>query len=269
MGILKKLKDTFLPSEKTAAARREAAFGSESKGKAAAIIVGGAAAAVVAGAAVGLAGAGAKAATSPVVAKAATSVGSSVVNVVKANPIKSAIIAPIVGLQLATNPKARKAAGEVASQTGGFIVDAGTSKSLTDLKEAVINNPYGAAVSGLVVAGATAGAIYYGTKTADVLTSNKDNVTQIIGETTKKVEATDNLLPSLSDVPTLPKDKASVVPSDVPLTPEVIPLGKAVTTTGTKKISSSKYKRQAQPSQMMRITINNQNRTAKFIKIAR
>jgi hypothetical protein len=270
MSILKKLKDTFLPSEKTSAARRVKAFGSESKAKAGAIIVGGAAVAAVAGAAVGLAGGAAKAATSPVIAKAATSIGQSAVNVAKNNPIKTAIIAPIVGLQLATNPKARKAGGELVSQTGGFIVDAGTAKDLTDLKNAFVNNPYGAAASALLVAGTTTGA-YYAGKGLNEFMSSKDNVTQIIGENISKSK-NENVIPTNSIIPenaSLPKEKIqALAPSETPLTPQTIPLGREVSST-TRKNLSSKYKKQVAPTQMIRLTINNQNRNAKFIKIAR
>ncbi len=269
--VAEKAKNTFLPSEKVSAERRLNTFGSESKTKAGAIIVGGAAVVGVAGAAVGLAGATAKAVTGPVVSKVGTTVGTSLLNVAKKNPIKTAIITPIVGLQLATNPKARSAAKEVTIQTAGFILDAGTSKSFTDLKEAVINNPYGAAVTGLTVAGASAAAIYYTGKGFNELTSNKDNVTQIIGEKIKELKD-ENVLPTNSIIPdniSLPKeDIKALVPSQTPLTPQTIPLGKEISGS-TKKYSSNKYKKTVAPTQMIRLTINNQNRNAKFIKIAR
>jgi hypothetical protein len=152
MGVFSSLKDFFMPSEEVSAARRLQTFGSESKVKAGAIILGSAAAAIAAPAVLG------SAAVKQATVAAVKNVGT------KFAAAKLTTQAAVVGgTLLATGALIREpaAVSKVVAKTPGKILDLGgdiaqfaVDPSIEKAKEFVIEHPVATAGTGVALLGA-------------------------------------------------------------------------------------------------------------------
>ena len=211
MSILSTLKSTFLPSAEVSAARRQATFGSTSKAKAGAIIVGTAAAAIVAP--VLATSSTARATAGAVVTKVASSVSSAGGAVAKAvgksfidSPIKATvgtlIGAPLVIGAIAKKPSVLIDLPKKSYATGGKIV------------EVVQKNP----VPSAIIGGISGGVLGY----------------ELIDKLFGKSEQLSGDLKAVGDNITIPSSP-SLYPSGMPVSPTgaTLPVGDLTPTSVT------------------------------------
>jgi len=215
-NIGSKLSEIFLPSEKVAAERRLKAFGSESKGKAAAIIVGTGAAAIAAPILIG--SAAARTALASAASKTATSLGSAAKatgsmigqSFVKAPIQTSAAVlvgAPLIAGVIASDPQIVTEIPKKSFQTGASLI------------ETIKEHPIGTAILGSVAGGVAA---YEGYK---ALTDEG-----IIKEETKE-----KILNSSEEALPVSQSGNKGISSAVPITPETQIIGKAAKSVSIRK----------------------------------
>lgn len=265
MALLTKLKETFLPSASTSAARRKKVFGTESKAVAATAIVAGAALAIGAGTAAAAAGAGAAIkSAAPKVAAAVVPAATKVAKTAAKYPKTTAAVA--VGASFVagskeisvkdvatTGAKAVKQTASIPYELGGAYDVYKKEGSVAGLKaagEAIKDNPLGAAILGTAALGATGAAAYAGAKViSGALSSAKEVEIKYPG--------------SIAEVPALAKTTQETISQAKPLEPELVDVSRKVSTQRRKALSKSKTPSFA-PS--VRVNIYNQTKTANFIK---
>lgn len=259
-SVVSAAKSTFLPSEKVAAERRTAVFGSESKAKAGAIIVGSAAAAIAAPAVI----------TSGVIGKTASAVASKVATSFAQSSLKTQA-AVVGGGLIATGAVLRqpKETAKAVSKApgallnfGGNLADFAVDPSVKNAQSIWLENPLISTATIGLTAAAVGGAVT--SAVSGALTQSA-----IREQTEATLEVVDTLknqyIPSALayDVTELPPsvltgdDKTSLVP----ITPETQVIGKAAKSAATKKRRRlTSQPRGSTQRQSLRLNIYNQGK---------
>ena len=261
MSILSTLKNTFLPTAEVSAARRLSTFNTTNKAVVGASIIGIAATAGIGGAAAGLSGVAAKTAIRSAVAPLA----SSLINVAKANPIKTtavglgaAIAAPFVVSSVVSHPTVitKTVAGSINVEKN--LIQLGKEPSIAGLEKLAKENPVivgGAAVIGAALAGKGLGmigasllntaAVRDATKAARELQNN--SVSPVLSE-----QLGNSVTPNSKDT--------TGISTSTPITPSTQVMGKSA---GRKSISSRKHSMKpiASSTHNFRINIINANQS--------